>query len=145
MKLNRLAARMPRMGALRKYATYFSDTDFRGKLRKVSHKLGHKVTYMLLVLYYAIGEVPMKDKMLVAGVLGYFILPADLVPDFLPGGFVDDVAALTAVYRAVRKGISPEAEARARRKAQDWFGSSDMGDSTDDAKLDSACDYCKPL
>ena len=66
---------------------------------------------------WTMNEVPLKDKMLILGVLGYFILPADLVPDLLPGGF----AALAAVFRTVRKGVSPMVEIRARSKVNEWF------------------------
>ena len=121
MKLDSPRQRLSQGSVIRTYAGNFSESGFWEKLKSVSRKLGSKVTYMLLVLYYSIGEVPLKDKMLILGVLGYFILPADLVPDLLPGGFADDIAALAAVFRTVRKGVSPMVEIRARSKVNEWF------------------------
>ena len=114
MKLDSLRQRLSQGSVIRTYAGNFSESGFWEKLKSVSRKLGSKVTYMLLVLYYSIGEVPLKDKMLILGVLGYFILPADLVPDLLPGGFADDIAALAAVFRTT-------ANTRARSKVNEWF------------------------
>jgi uncharacterized membrane protein YkvA (DUF1232 family) len=40
---------------------------------------------------------------LIAGAVVYFVAPLDLIPDALIGiGFVDDVAVISAVVRAVR-------------------------------------------
>jgi uncharacterized membrane protein YkvA (DUF1232 family) len=40
-------------------------------------------------------RVPSGAKLLLVGILGYLIFPADLVPDFLPGfGQLDDVAVV---------------------------------------------------
>lgn len=42
-------------------------------------------------------NTPGKHKMIIIGALGYFILPVDLIPDFIPvAGFTDDAAALIA-------------------------------------------------
>ena len=73
MKLDSLRQRLSQGSVIRTYAGNFSESGFWEKLKSVSRKLGSKVTYMLLVLYYSIGEVPLKDKMLILGVLGDFI------------------------------------------------------------------------
>jgi uncharacterized membrane protein YkvA (DUF1232 family) len=40
--------------------------------------------------------------------LGYFILPADTIPDIVLGlGFTDDIAVLTAAITAVRAHMTP--------------------------------------
>ena len=40
--------------------------------------------------------------------LGYFILPADTIPDVIFGlGFTDDIAVLTAALAAVRAHLKP--------------------------------------
>ena len=61
--------------------------------------------------------------MAIFGVLGYLILPMDLLPDFLPGiGFTDDLGALLTVYSLVKGHITPEVEKKAKAKLSDWFG-----------------------
>lgn len=60
--------------------------------------------------------VAWKTKALIAAGLIYFVLPTDMVPDFIPGiGYIDDALVLgilwkmvsdeVARYRAFRKGI----------------------------------------
>ena len=49
--------------------------------------------------------VPWRSVVLIAAALVYFISPIDLIPDFLFGGMVDDVAVIAAVLRAVRGDI----------------------------------------
>lgn len=60
--------------------------------------------------------------MLILGALGYFILPVDAIPDFIPvAGYTDDLAALTAIYNIVKGSIGPEAALRADEKLKEWF------------------------
>lgn len=47
--------------------------------------------------------MPWPSLLLVASAVVYFVTPADLIPDLLPGiGFMDDVAVVSAVVQAVR-------------------------------------------
>lgn len=94
---------------------------------KISHygrKAGIKVVYAVLILYYASLDkrVPLKSRIMILAALGYFIIPADLIPDALPLGFADDLAALMFVLKTVWKNLSPEVFAKARKKLEDWFG-----------------------
>ena len=58
--------------------------------------------------------------------LGYFILPVDLVPDFIPVvGFTDDLAALIACYVKVSPNVTPEISSKADVKMREWFGGVD--------------------
>jgi uncharacterized membrane protein YkvA (DUF1232 family) len=54
---------------------------------------------------YATGEyreVPWKSLTLIVAAVLYFVMPIDLIPDFLVGvGYVDDVAVLAWVMSAV--------------------------------------------
>lgn len=55
--------------------------------------------------------------------LGYFILPTDFVPDFIPAmGFTDDLAALAIAFKAVQSNISKEHRKSAKIKIAGWFG-----------------------
>ena len=53
-------------------------------------------------------ETPLRVKGILFAALGYFILPADAIPDVIFGlGFTDDIAVLTAALAAVRAHIKP--------------------------------------
>ena len=77
-----------------------------------------------LVLYYVLQspDVTVSNKALILGALGYFILPLDLIPDVIPAlGFTDDAAALALAYKAVQASVTPEIEAKAQAKVDEWF------------------------
>lgn len=82
-----------------------------------------KVIYYVLILYYSLksDKVSAKEKALIIGALGYFILPVDLVPDLIPGvGFADDAAALLVVIRSLTC-VDFEIKNQARHKLHEWF------------------------
>lgn len=57
---------------------------------------------------------PLRAKTILIGALAYFIMPFDLVPDFLLGlGFTDDMAVLLAAFNTIRTHIKPEHLAKA--------------------------------
>lgn len=58
--------------------------------------------------------------------IGYFILPLDLVPDALPLiGYTDDVAAVIWGLKSVWENITPEIKEKARQRLTRWFGQVD--------------------
>ena len=60
-------------------------------------------------------RTPLRVKGILLAALGYFVLPADTIPDVLLGiGFTDDLAVLTAAISAVRAHITPAHKAAAR-------------------------------
>ncbi len=60
---------------------------------------------------------PLKVKGTLLAALAYFILPFDVIPDFLLGlGFTDDLAVLVAATGLVRKHITAEHRKRAQEK-----------------------------
>ncbi len=64
-------------------------------------------------------ETPLRAKGVIFAALGYFILPADTIPDFIFGiGFTDDIAVLTAAITAIRAHVTP-AHRQAARHALD--------------------------
>lgn len=110
---------------LEQFQGNFSDDQFWTKLKDMALKAGSKVVYIALQLYYVLKseDVLISDKALILGALGYFILPVDLIPDFIPGlGFADDLAALTFVYLKIKSVITPEIREQAKLKAEEWFG-----------------------
>lgn len=107
-----------------KYQNNYSESGFWTKLKKVARKAGVKVIYASLLLYYVLRNpaTPQADRTKILGALGYFILPIDLIPDFIPGaGFTDDLAALTWALYSVAKNVTPEVKIMARQKLGEWI------------------------
>ena len=62
-----------------------------------------------LAAYYCAtdGKTPLYVKAVLMGALAYFIVPIDVIPDFIPGlGFTDDAAILaTAISQKSRRQL----------------------------------------
>jgi len=59
---------------------------------------------------------PAYVRAVLFGALAYFVMPVDLIPDFIAGlGFTDDATVLVAAVSAVRSYLTPEHRSRARR------------------------------
>ena len=119
---------------LQKFEKNYSDQAFWDKLKKMASKAGAKVIYYALVLFYTLTDpaTPAKYKAVIAGALGYFILPFDILPDFLPfAGLADDWAALIAAVSYVFTAITRQNKDKAREKLHSLFpnaGTEDLGD-----------------
>lgn len=109
---------------LQKYADLYNPDSLFEKIKKVAKKAGIKVVYGVLILYYATldKDLPIQDRLMVLAALGYFILPLDLIPDALPGGFADDTAALFFVLKQIWNNLGPNTTAKARARLREWFG-----------------------
>lgn len=112
------------------YGCYFSTPELWNKIKNVAQKAGIKVVYAVLLLYYVATDenVSLSDKAKIYGALGYFILPIDLIPDIVPGGYADDMSALLWALRAVWDNITPEIERKAKTKLREWFGTIQKND-----------------
>ena len=117
-----------------KYEKNYSEEGLWQKMGNVAKKAGLKTLYMVLLLYYVLKDssTPKQYKAMIIGALGYFILPLDLIPDFVPVvGYSDDVAALAGALLAVAKCVSPEIENQAKEKLKEWFGEYDESEIAD--------------
>lgn len=107
------------------YEKQYSEEKFWIKIANVAKNAGIKVIYMALLLYYALDSTSLsvKDRALIIGALGYFILPLDLVSDLMPAiGFLDDAAILMAIIKLLIVGIDNKVIALAKGKLSQWFG-----------------------
>lgn len=124
-------AKMKAPKNLEKYIPHYDAEKFRRKLRRTVRRLGAKAVYYALILFYALQDpqISKKDKGIIIGALGYFLLPFDLVPDFLPAiGFTDDIAALGLAIYKVWNCITPLVKSQAEAKVYEWFGDVDQSD-----------------
>jgi uncharacterized membrane protein YkvA (DUF1232 family) len=89
--------------------------DFWPKLRRVLGRI--PFAGELLAAYYCAldPQTPLAAKAILMGALAYFIMPVDMVPDFIALlGFTDDAAVLFMAMRQVRKHIQPAHRERAQ-------------------------------
>ncbi|MDE6339595.1 MAG: DUF1232 domain-containing protein, partial [Muribaculaceae bacterium] len=84
-----------------------------------------QVVYTALKLYYVSLDptISATDKLIITAALGYLILPIDIVPDWLPGGFLDDGVILGWALNQMQSVITTEAKQRAQAKLREWFPS----------------------
>ena len=114
-----------------KYSKHFSEDSFFSKIVEYGKAAGTKVVFAALLLFYAMksDKMPMTEKALVVAALGYFILPIDLIPDFIPVvGYADDLTALYVALKKVTSYIDNEIINQARDKLSGWFGTVDEND-----------------
>jgi uncharacterized membrane protein YkvA (DUF1232 family) len=103
-----------------------SDAErIRANFWRTAKKAARHVPFMedVVAAYYCAldKKTPLRVKGILFAALGYFVLPADAIPDVLLAvGFTDDVAVLTAAVTAVRAHLKPAHLAAAREAlAQD--------------------------
>lgn len=102
----------------------YSEDSFWEKLKNFAIKAGIEVVEKALQLYYAAQEpgTPVWAKTTIYSALGYFIMPLDVIPDVIPGGFTDDLGILVAAIGAVSMYINDDIKKKAAQKMKDWFG-----------------------
>lgn len=107
-----------------KYKDSYSDSGFWGKIAECASKAGRGAIENALRLYYAMekGKANAPQIAAILGALGYFISPVDLIPDFLPGGLVDDAGVLATAIGTLACCADPEVKRAAQDKVREWFG-----------------------
>lgn len=91
------------------------DRDFWRKVKATARKIPF-IDDLTAVYYCAIDpKTPLQAKVILYAALAYFIVPIDLVSDFLPLlGFADDATVIYAAIRTVLPHIKPEHRLRAK-------------------------------
>jgi uncharacterized membrane protein YkvA (DUF1232 family) len=103
----------------------YSEDGFWKKVGKYAIVAGKEVLERSMQLYYSAQSpnTPRWAKTVIYGALGYFIVPADAIPDLTPVvGYSDDLGVLTAAIATVVVYITPEVKEQARKKVREWFG-----------------------
>ena len=117
-----------------KYEDKYSESGLWDKIRKNIAKIGVKVIYQALLLYYVAQSpnCPSKIKAGIIGALGYLISPIDLIPDIMPGiGYADDAAAIATAVALAQIYITDEIKEQAKAKIADLLGE-DVLENLDD-------------
>ncbi|MBL6854352.1 MAG: DUF1232 domain-containing protein [Alphaproteobacteria bacterium] len=91
------------------------DRSFWTKLRKVAGQIPFAEDAAAAYFCAVDPVTPSKVKATLFAALAYFVLPFDVIPDFIVGiGFTDDAAVIALAIGMVAKHIRPEHRARAR-------------------------------
>ena len=89
--------------------------DFWDKLRKVAGKIPFAEDAAAAYFCAVDPQTPAKVKAILLAALAYFVMPFDVVPDFIAGlGFTDDAAVLAMAIGLVARQISDRHRSRAR-------------------------------
>ncbi|WP_284381850.1 YkvA family protein [Litoribrevibacter albus] len=93
------------------------------KLKRHSKRIGKEAVETTLKLYYSArdDQTPAWARTVIYGALIYFLVPVDAIPDFIPGGYTDDLTTLLAAIATVSMHIKPLHKAKAKQQTQRWF------------------------
>lgn len=119
------------------YSSKFTSGEFLEKISKIAKRAGAKLVYVALILYYTLqsDKIPLKDKAIVVGALGYLISPLDVVPDAIPiVGLGDDLAVLLYVLNKVWGDVSDEIKEKSKERLAKWFDDDEI-DEINELKL----------
>jgi len=108
----------------KKYANYYSNDSFWKKIKKHYKNVGKKLIELIITLFYTLKDkdTPVWAKTIILGALGYFILPVDIIPDFVPiTGFTDDFVSITLAFGAVVLHIKDEHKKNAKEILNKYF------------------------
>jgi uncharacterized membrane protein YkvA (DUF1232 family) len=101
-----------------KYASEYSDDGLWSKITKHYKVAGEKIIQIAISMYYSLRDdkTPKWAKSIIIGALGYFILPIDIIPDFVPiAGFTDDFATISVALAAIAMYITDEHKEKAKQ------------------------------
>ncbi len=105
--------RMLRFTKGKDYSETLNDRAFSEKLKKTSPILNQILTHVRTLYSLFSDAVKGKYKIhpvtlgIIGGGLLYFVIPTDLIPDFIPLiGYLDDLAVLTTVISSMQQELS---------------------------------------
>lgn len=113
------------------YARHYSEQSFWKKVKAFALRAGKGVLQPALTLYYALNDpdTPTWARNVIIGALGYFVWPADAIPDAVPfAGFADDLGALTMALGIVAAYVKREHVERAQERVREWFADDEESD-----------------
>jgi uncharacterized membrane protein YkvA (DUF1232 family) len=93
-----------------------TERAFWQKLRRQARRI--PFADQLLAAYYCAIDptTPLRARAVLYGAIAYFVLPTDVIPDWIVGlGFTDDAAVLAAAVRSILPHVSDRHRERARQ------------------------------
>jgi uncharacterized membrane protein YkvA (DUF1232 family) len=111
-----------------KLKKWYSDSQINEKIDKVAKKAGGIVIYPVLLLFNLMKspQTSVQDKMFIVAPLAYFVLPSDLIPDFIAGlGYVDDGLAIMKCIQSLSSSITPQIQEETKLQCESIFGELD--------------------
>ena len=121
------------------YSNKFTKIEFVEKISRIAKRAGAKLVYAALLLFYTLqsDQIPLKDKAIIIGALGYLISPLDVVPDAIPiAGLGDDLAVLIFVLQKVWGDVPEDVKEKAQNKLRDWFDEDEIAEIDDLFKVE---------
>ena len=109
----------------KEYEHNYNENSFWNKVLSLAKKAGTKLIYMALLLYYTLksSHVSNTEKAIICGALGYFILPIDIIPDYIPFiGYTDDLTVMIYAYNRVKSNIDDNIREKAKYKLHSILG-----------------------
>ena len=110
---------------LAKYEKNYSENGLKRKIKKYAKVIGANAIYKVLQLWFVLQkpEVPMTEKALITGAIGYLISPIDFIPDFTPIlGYSDDFIAITYALIHVHGYIDDDVKEKSKNMLNSIFG-----------------------
>jgi uncharacterized membrane protein YkvA (DUF1232 family) len=107
------------------YDAEYSAPRFWDKITRHAKGAGRQAVEKALWLFYSVQspDTPKWAKRVIYGALGYFILPLDAIPDFIPiAGYTDDITVMAAALATVAVYITDDVKRQAADRLQQWFG-----------------------
>lgn len=98
------------------------ENDFWRKIIELPRSAGREVFEKALTLYVLLTEakVPVWVKTSCTLCLLYFLCPIDAVPDFLPGGYLDDLGAMALLLSELHIYSTPALKQRVEELMPEW-------------------------
>lgn len=107
-----------------RYDSLYNEDNFWDKISSLK-TIGATFLYHIFLLWEMINEVPLTQKTAILSALAYFVLPFDAIPDFLPGGFADDAAAVITALSVMSSYINNDIKKKAKNDVHDWMDCED--------------------
>ena len=106
---------------LQQYAKNYDEKKMWNKIKEFFVEAGINLVIKVLQLWYVLQKpgVPVHIKVAIMGTIAYFVMPVDFILDVLPGGYQDDLLAVTLTLLAAEEYIDDEVRRRAREKVME--------------------------
>ena len=109
------------VSVLKQYAGNYDENQMWNKIKGFFFEAGINLVIKVLQLWYVLQkpEVPVHVKVAIMGAIAYFVMPVDFILDVLPGGYHDDLLAVTLTLFATEEYIDDEVRRKAREKVME--------------------------